>query len=224
MPGKDLVIAAVIAIALHCGVAFVHIPGVCTLPEIHENKTLEMSLITAYNEVSEVSKAEVHEPQRVELKAFHREKEALKKRAKKIVIKEADIPTGERRGPDLPQKIAPVNLSKVLPPFHAIQENGRKTEKIVIVPAMPRYMSNPPPEYPAIARGRGYEGRVLLSATISIEGNVAGLKVKESSGHPVLDRAAMKAVKAWEFEPARRMGSPVPMSVDVPVRFVLKHP
>jgi len=78
------------------------------------------------------------------------------------------------------------------------------------VPVIPHYKSNPPPEYPAIARRRGYEGRVLLSATISIEGNVAGLKVKESSGHPVLDRAAMKAVEAWEFEPARRMGSPVP--------------
>ena len=224
MSGKDLMIAAVIALALHCSVAFVRIPAISRLPEIDENKTLEMSLIPAYKEVSEVSEAEVHEPQRVEPKAFHREKEALKKRAKKIVIKEADIPTGERCGPDFPQKIAPIKMSKALPPFHAIQDNGRQTEKIVIAPAIPCYKRNPPPPYPTIARRRGYEGRVLLSAMISIDGTVVELTVKESSGHPVLDRAAMKVVEAWEFEPARRMGSPIPMSVDVPVRFVLKPP
>ncbi|MBW2649080.1 MAG: energy transducer TonB [Deltaproteobacteria bacterium] len=104
-----------------------------------------------------------------------------------------------------------------------MQNKDGQAEEVVITPAIPRYRSNPPPEYPAIARRRGYEGRVLLSAMISIDGNVAALKVKGSSGHPILDRAAMKAVKVWEFEPARRMGTPVPMSVDVPVRFVLRH-
>ncbi|MBW2557852.1 MAG: energy transducer TonB [Deltaproteobacteria bacterium] len=90
--------------------------------------------------------------------------------------------------------------------------------------AIPRYRNNPPPEYPSIARRRGYEGRAILSAMISIDGKVVGLEVKKSSGHLVLDRAAMKAVESWKFEPARRMGSPVPMPVDVPVKFVLMHP
>ena len=219
MPGKDLVIAAVIAIALHCGVAFVHIPAVCTLPEIHENKPLEISLISAYKRFSEKLEVEVYETTREKNKTRGREK-----RAEKIVKKETDVPAEERKEPNFPQEIVPLKMPEALPPLHAIQNKDRQTEKTVIVPVIPHYKSNPPPEYPAIARRRGYEGRVLLSAMISIEGNVAGLKVKESSGHPVLDRAAMKAVEAWEFEPARRMGSPVPMSVDVPVRFVLKHP
>ncbi len=224
MPGKDLMIAAVITVALHCGMAFVRIPAVFTLPEIYENKTLEISLISAYKEVSEGSGVEAHETKKEKNKADVREERALKKRAEKRVKKEADVPTKERREAGLPKEIVPVKMSKTLPSLHVMQNKDRPTEKIIIVPAMPRYKNNPPPEYPAIARRREYEGRVLLSATISIEGNVVGLKVKESSGHPVLDRAAMKAVEAWEFEPARRMGSPVPMSVDVPVRFVLRHP
>ncbi|MBW2544998.1 MAG: energy transducer TonB [Deltaproteobacteria bacterium] len=224
MPGKDLVIAAVIAVALHCGAAFVRIPAVFTLPEIYENKTLEISLVSAYKGVSEESEVEVHETKKEKNKADGREERALKKRAEKIVKKEELGPTEERKEPNLPWEIAPVKMFKAPPSLHVTQNKDRPTEKIIIVPAMPRYKNNPPPKYPAIARRRGYEGRVLLSATISIEGNVAGLKVKESSGHPVLDRAAVKAVETWEFEPARRMGSPVPMSVDVPVRFVLRQP
>jgi len=93
-----------------------------------------------------------------------------------------------------------------------------------MAPAVPRYQINSSPEYPAIARRRGYEGSVLLSTKISIEGNVVEVRIKESSGHSVLDRAAVKAVEVWAFEPARRMGIPIPMLVDVPVRFVLRRP
>ena len=224
MPGKDLVIAAVITVALHCGMAFVCIPAVSTFPEIYENKTLEISLVSAYKRVPEESGVEVHETKKEKNKACGREKGALKKLAEKRVKKEADVPTEERKETDFPQEIAPVKMSKALPALHAIQNKDRQTEKIVIAPAIPRYKDNPPLKYPAIARRRGYQGKVLLSAMISVDGNVVGVKVKESSGHLVLDRAAMKAVEAWEFEPARRMGSPVPMSVDVPVRFVLRHP
>jgi len=224
MPGKDLVIAAVIAVALHCGVVFVCMPDVCTLPEIYQNRTLEISLISEYKRVPEEPGVEVHETKEKKNKTDGREKGALKKRAGKRVKKEADVPTEKREEPSLSREVAPVKMSEALPSLHAIQNKDRQTEKTVIAHAIPRYKSNPPPEYQAIARRREYEGRVLLSAMISVDGNVVGVKVKESSGHLILDRAAMKAVEAWEFEPARRMGSPVPMSVDVPVRFVLKHP
>lgn len=224
MSGKDLIIAAVIAVALHCGAAFVRIPAVFTLPEICENKTLEISLVSAYKGVPEESGVEVRETKKEKNKADGREEGALKTPAEERAEKEADVPAEDRSEPGFLREIAPVKMSKALPYPHAVQDKDRQTVKIVTVPAIPRYKSNPPPEYPAIARRRGYEGRVLLSAMISIEGNVAWLKIKESSGHPVLDRAAMEAVEAWEFEPARRMGSRVPMSVDVPVRFVLSHP
>jgi TonB family protein len=88
--------------------------------------------------------------------------------------------------------------------------------------AVPRYRENTPPAYPSIARMRGYEGMVLLAAEIFTDGGVRSLKVKKSSGYEVLDRSAVKAVKTWKFEPGTRLGKPVSMWVDVPVKFILK--
>ncbi len=86
----------------------------------------------------------------------------------------------------------------------------------------PRYRSNDRPAYPLAARLRGYEGMVLLSVEVSADGRVDDLMVKRSSGYEVLDRSALEAVRNWTFEPARRMGQPVRMRVDIPVKFVLQ--
>ena len=88
--------------------------------------------------------------------------------------------------------------------------------------AIPRYRENTHPVYPWIARLKGYEGVVLLSAEIFSDGKVGTLKIKRSSGYALLDRSALDAVKAWKFEPGRRMGRSIPMWVDVPVKFVLR--
>lgn len=88
--------------------------------------------------------------------------------------------------------------------------------------AVPRYRDNAHPVYPWIARLKGYEGTVLLSVEIFADGNVGNLKIKRSSGYALLDRSALEAVRAWKFEPGRRMGRPIPMWVDVPVKFVLR--
>lgn len=92
----------------------------------------------------------------------------------------------------------------------------------VMTAALPRYRSNARPSYPLAARLRGYEGVVLLSVEVSAEGRVDDLKVKRSSGYDVLDRSALEAVLTWTFEPARRMGRPVRIQVDVPVKFLLR--
>ena len=88
--------------------------------------------------------------------------------------------------------------------------------------ASPRYRDNTRLAYPLIARMRGYEGVVLLAAEVGVDGRVGALRIKKSSGYPVLDRCAYDTVLTWRFEPGRRMGKPVPMWVDVPVRFVLR--
>jgi len=85
----------------------------------------------------------------------------------------------------------------------------------------PRYLENARPDYPAMARLQGYEGVVWLSVQVSPEGRVGDLRIKKSSGFDILDRAAARAVKTWRFEPATSMGNPVPMWVDLPIRFVL---
>ena len=89
--------------------------------------------------------------------------------------------------------------------------------------ATPRYRVNAHPEYPAVARSRGYEGMVLLAAEVAADGRVENLTIKKSSGYASLDRSALEAVRRWKFDPGRRMGKPVAMWVDVPVKFVLKE-
>ena len=88
--------------------------------------------------------------------------------------------------------------------------------------ATPRYLENDPPEYPRIARRRGYSGTVVLEVLVSGQGRAEEVKVISSSGHRMLDESALAAVAAWRFEPGTINGSPVSMRVKVPVRFTLK--
>ncbi|MDT8334426.1 MAG: energy transducer TonB, partial [Desulfurivibrionaceae bacterium] len=77
--------------------------------------------------------------------------------------------------------------------------------------ARPLYRKNPPPEYPSLARRRHLQGTVVLEVSVSAEGAVEELRVEESSGHKVLDRAALRAVGDWLFEPGRRGGERIAM-------------
>jgi periplasmic protein TonB len=90
-------------------------------------------------------------------------------------------------------------------------------------PAHPRYRRNPTPDYPAPARQRGQEGLVLLGVRVTAEGRAAEVTVKQSSGHPMLDAAAVKAVRRWEFEPARLGAIALESNIEVPVRFQLAN-
>jgi len=88
--------------------------------------------------------------------------------------------------------------------------------------AKPRYRENASPVYPPEARLRGQQGIVVVHAEILPEGRAGVLKVKTSSGYTLLDQSALDAVRTWRFEPARKMGMPVAVLVEVPIRFVLK--
>jgi protein TonB len=84
------------------------------------------------------------------------------------------------------------------------------------------YLKNPPPPYPVQARRRGLEGRVLVRATVAATGECTGAELRRSSGHAILDEAALRAVRAWHFVPAMRDGRPVAAGVDIPIVFRLE--
>ena len=92
----------------------------------------------------------------------------------------------------------------------------------ITVEATPLYRVNPPPRYPRLARRRGLEGTVLLEVLVDRNGRVREVRVQTSSGHPILDRAALSGVRDWRFSPGTIDGHPVDMQVLVPVRFQLK--
>lgn len=56
-----------------------------------------------------------------------------------------------------------------------------------------------PPNYPTIARRRGWHGTVVLGIDCDAAGIVQAVSVVRSSGHEVLDAAATVAVRQWRF-------------------------
>ena len=90
-----------------------------------------------------------------------------------------------------------------------------------MVSAQPRYHTNPRPDYPLPSLRRREEGIVLLNVQVQADGTPAAISLNRSCGHPLLDRAALDAVRRWTFEPARAAGVPVASLVVIPVRFSL---
>ncbi len=81
--------------------------------------------------------------------------------------------------------------------------------------------SDRPPVYPEIARRRGQQGRVVLRVRVGVNGLPLAVTVDRTSGHKVLDRAAIAAVRQWRFAPATEGGRPVVAVAEIPVQFRL---
>lgn len=84
------------------------------------------------------------------------------------------------------------------------------------------YLNNPRPAYPMVARRMGWQGRVILNVEVLSEGACGAISVLHSSGHEVLDSAAMNTVKSWRFVPAKRAGRVVTQWFKVPINFSLE--
>jgi protein TonB len=86
------------------------------------------------------------------------------------------------------------------------------------------YLSTPAPRYPDAARSTGDQGTVTLRVRVARDGTASGVSVEKSSGSPHLDAAALEAVRAWRFVPARRGGDAVESWMLVPILFRLESP
>jgi protein TonB len=87
----------------------------------------------------------------------------------------------------------------------------------------PSGLSQPKPKYPSAARRAGQQGTVTLSFTVGSSGKVTSVRVAKSSGHALLDNAALSAIRRWRFKPARNaLGEGVSYSYTLPVPFRLR--
>lgn len=84
------------------------------------------------------------------------------------------------------------------------------------------YLDNPPPSYPLAARRKGDEGTVTLRVLVTQDGVPGNVVIDRSSGSTALDAAALAAVRAWRFVPAREAGRAVDAWVLVPIVFRLQ--
>lgn len=104
--------------------------------------------------------------------------------------------------------------------FGLTQSPGEADDDIIITE--PRYRTAPrPPVYPRRARDLGQEGTAMVRVKLDHAGNPAEVSLLESSGYALLDHAAIRAARGWQFEPERRGGRPVAAFVHIPVRFAL---
>jgi protein TonB len=76
---------------------------------------------------------------------------------------------------------------------------------------------NPP--YPPEAQAAGVQGVVIMEATIGVDGKVTDVRVLRSI--PLLDQAALDAVRQWEYAPTVVNGVTVPVVMTVTVNFTL---
>ena len=83
----------------------------------------------------------------------------------------------------------------------------------------PRKLVDVPPIYPDIARAAKVEGLVILEATIDERGLVIDARVLRSV--PLLDAAALAALKQWRYTPTLLNGTPVRVLITVTFRFSL---
>lgn len=84
----------------------------------------------------------------------------------------------------------------------------------------PRLVRQVPPVYPEIARQARVEGVVELECVTDITGRVIGVTLRRSI--PLLDQAAIDAVRQWVYEPMVINGRPRGVVFNVTVRFELK--
>ena len=79
------------------------------------------------------------------------------------------------------------------------------------------------PKYPSEAERAGKEGRVLLMATIGVDGKATDIEVKEDNVGFGCARAAIRALKASRFNPAKRGGENVPQTLTIPYAFKIEE-
>jgi TonB family protein len=84
-----------------------------------------------------------------------------------------------------------------------------------------RLMRKVNPEYPEQAKLEGIEGSIKLTITVNEEGNVYEIKT-DPENNPILEKAAIDAVKKWKYNPILLNAKPVPVIATATVVFSLK--
>lgn len=78
-----------------------------------------------------------------------------------------------------------------------------------------------PPKYPTIARRKKQQGTVWLDVSLDQKGQQQALYIHKSSGIPVLDKAAIKAVKQWQFAQFQHNYHAQQVKIRIPIEFSL---
>ena len=129
-----------------------------------------------------------------------------------------DVPIGTPGGsPDGFGEALGISPPVARPPADPPQ--GPATVRMAQLPEPPRKVVDARPVYPDLARTARVEGTVILEAVLDTSGRVTQLHVVRSV--PLLDQAALDAVRQWRYSPSLYGGKPVSVLMTITIRFTL---
>jgi len=106
------------------------------------------------------------------------------------------------------------------------QADGPGTDEIYSVGGdvlAPKLVRRVEPNYSEAARRERIEGAVIVHGVVTTSGNVIDIKVLKAV-HPLVDEAAIEAVRLWRYSPATKNGKPVACHLTVTCTFALNSP
>ena len=129
---------------------------------------------------------------------------------------ESGVPIGRGTGEGIPGSFLSVEGALAPPPV--------SVPKVPVRPGgiieRPRKLKDVTPIYPQIALTSRVEGTVIIEAIIGEDGRVKQARVLRPA--PLLEEAALSAVRQWVFTPTRLNGEAVPVVMTVTVDFRLR--
>ena len=235
MAAKRLIISAILALGVHAILLGAEFGWLWQIPDVHLNPdTLTVSL--SVQQPAKTINAAKNFQHAVTLKKTEGLKSPVQTPQKQVEEREKPQSIAEPK-PTVLQPQQKELAATVHPATPSVEPEPKKSHAAVkmlqpkaddistphaIRRVRPFYRTNPRPEYPRMARTRGYQGNVVLEVLVDRKGRVSDLRVFKSSGYAILDTAAKKAVKNWLFEPGMIGNQKIDMWVRIPIRFELE--
>ena len=154
--------------------------------------------------------------------------EPIQKNPEPVVKKVAKKPV-KRPPPEKLNKIEPAAMAQPKTQPKAVQPAQQKIVKAApaldVIPVISEAMTKGrrvQPKYPKKALRMRQEGVVLLHVLISESGKRQKIKLHKPSQYSLLNKAAIKAVKKWTFDPNIINGRAIQSWVEIPIEFKIQ--
>ncbi|HUW24964.1 MAG TPA: energy transducer TonB [Gallionella sp.] len=223
LPLRDRILIVTLVVLAHVSLLWL----MAVVPDLPSSKHHEMSVSVVLPSPPQAAPvAPVPEPV-PEPKPLVKPKPKPKPEPKPQPVAEP-IPVDTPQAETAPETVTPVATAETSVPAEA---SSAPSEPVNSSPGLPdrepdyqaAYLRNPVPAYPMVARRMGWQGRVVLNVEVLASGMPGRIELYQSSGHDVLDKAAMRAVSGWRFIAARQRGQEVTKWFLVPIPFILKE-
>jgi periplasmic protein TonB len=125
--------------------------------------------------------------------------------------------------PSLSDSARPRSFPKVFSTTSDRKVVGEGGDSVALTTGQLVRWGNAPPQYPLEAQNRGWEGNLRLRIRFTNEGRVSSADLVSSSGHRLLDDAALEAARQWKIPEnfGWNRTRTVRLTVEIPVEFRL---